>query len=326
MKDNFSRVARQHRRRELSRSESSRSPSPIRRRSSRRSNNLPKFKIAPFYANDVELWFNQLETQFDLHDIRDDDERYRLTCAALSGEVASDVRDILLQPFLNHKYISLKGVLIERRGLTTPERVIKVKSGEKLGTDIPSRFLRRLQKTAGFGTTAVVGEEVIRQAFIRRMPASIRAHLATTPDSTSLESLAVLADRSIASENDAKDNGVGVAEVKVNDSKKLIGIMEDISRRLKKLETSGHQKKQYNNKQQTTRRKDRTTEKQYFFSNANASPFTPRMAANNNSNENNGQNVVTTKVPNPCRTRRKPVPHSERLRRCTDLLLSSEIW
>ena len=66
------------------------------------------------------------------------------------------------------------------------------------------------------------------------MPASIRAHLATTPDSTSLESLAVLAGRAIASENEVKDNSVGVAEVRINDSEELIGIMEDISRRLKK--------------------------------------------------------------------------------------------
>ena len=138
MKTDFLRVARQNRRRELSRSESLRSPAPIRRRSSRRSKNLPKFKVAPFYPNDVELWFNQLETQLYLHDITDDHERYRLTCAALSGEVASDVRDILLQPYLSHKYISLKGVLVERRGLTTPERVNKVISGEKLGTDIHS--------------------------------------------------------------------------------------------------------------------------------------------------------------------------------------------
>ena len=28
---------------------------------------------------------NQIETQFDLHQITDDDERYRLTFAALSG-------------------------------------------------------------------------------------------------------------------------------------------------------------------------------------------------------------------------------------------------
>ena len=113
-----------------------------------------------------------------------------------------------------------------------------------------------------------------------------------------------MADSAIASENDAKDNSVGVAEVRVNDSEKLIGIMEDLSRRLKKLETLGHQKKHYNHKQQTTRRRDNTTENRHFFPNANARPFAPRMAANNNSNENNDQNVVTTKVPNP----RSPAP------------------
>ena len=62
----------------------------------------------------MELWFNQIETQFALHQITDDDERYRLTCAALSGEVASDVRDKLLQPFLTHKYGNLNEILIEQ--------------------------------------------------------------------------------------------------------------------------------------------------------------------------------------------------------------------
>ena len=177
------------------------SPSPRRRQPPRRSTNLPKFKIATFYATDVELWFNQIETQFDLHQIYDDDERYSLTCAALSGEVAFDMRDVLLQPFRSHKYESLKTILIEQRGLIrTPERVNKVISGERMGSDIPSRFLRRLQKTAGFGNKAVVGKAVNRQAFIRQMPTSIRAHLATQPDSATLESLAMLADRALASE------------------------------------------------------------------------------------------------------------------------------
>ena len=78
----------------------------------------------------MELRFNQIETQFDLHQITDNDKRYRLTCAALSGEVASDVRDVLLQPFLTHKYENLKAILIKRRDLTTPERVNKVITGE----------------------------------------------------------------------------------------------------------------------------------------------------------------------------------------------------
>ena len=132
------------------RSDSSRSPSPAYHQSSRWSKNFRSLKIAKFYPTDVELWFNQIETQFDLHDITDDDERYRLICAALSGEVASDVRDVLLQPFRTQKYFNLKEVLIERRGLTTSERVNKVISGEKLGNDIPSSFLRHLQKTSGF--------------------------------------------------------------------------------------------------------------------------------------------------------------------------------
>ena len=199
---------------------------------------MPKFKIATFYATDVELWFNQIETQLDLHHITDDDERYSLTCAALSGEVASDVRDVLLQPFYTNKYESLKGILIERRGLTTPERVNKVISGEKIGTDISSRFLRRLQKTAGFGTKAVVGGAVIRQAFIRQMPASIRAHLATQTDSASFESLAMLADRVLASEYDVDESKPEVGKIKVSETGKLVGLLEDLSRRLKTLETA----------------------------------------------------------------------------------------
>ena len=144
---------------------------------------------------------------------------------------------MLLQPFRSNKYDSLKVILIERRGLTTPERVNKVISGEKIGNDIPSRFRRRLQKTAGFGTKAVVGKAVIRQAFIRQMPASIRAHLVIQPDSATLESLAVLADRALAAEEDVEKSKPGVAEIKVEETTKLVGLLEDLSKRIKRLET-----------------------------------------------------------------------------------------
>ena len=237
LKADFARIARAKRKTSHSRSDSSRSSSPLGRQSQRGATNLPKFRIATFYASDVELWFNQIETQFALHQINDDDERYSLTCAALSGEVASDVRDVLLQPFRSNKYESLKAILIERRGLTTPERVNKVISGERIGNDIPSRFMRRLQKAAGSGPRAVVGKAVIRQAFIRQMPASIRTHLVTQPDSATLESLAVLTDGALASELDVEESKPGVAEIKIEETSKLVGLLEDLSRRIKKLET-----------------------------------------------------------------------------------------
>ena len=278
LKEDFARIARTRRTRHHCRSDSSKSPSPLRRQPQRRSTNLPKFKIATSYATDVELWFNQIETQFDLHQIHDDDERYSLTCAALSGEVASDVRDVLLQPFRSHKYESLKAILIERRGLTTPERVYKVISGEMMGTDIPSRFLRRLQKTAGFGTKAVVGKAVIRQAFIRQMPASIRAHLATQPDSATLESLAVLADRALASEADVEEGKPGVAEIKVDETTKLVGLLEDLSKRLKKLETATAAEKKRN--QGRGRVNNRYTPRPTFIPNVQATEFVPNKPGN----------------------------------------------
>ena len=284
-KDNYYPDPRHH-----SRSDSSKSPSPRRRQPPRRSTNLPKFKIATFYATDVDFWFNQIETQFDLHQIHDDDERYSLTCAALSGEDASDVRDVLLQPFRSHKYESLKTILIERRGLTTTERVNKVISGERMGSDIPSRFLRRLQKTAGFETKAVVGKAVIRQAFIRQMPASIRAHLATQPDSANLESLAMLADRALASEADIEKSKPGVAEIKVDETTKLVGLLEDLSKRLKKLETATAAEKKRN--QGRGRVNNHYAPRPTFIPNAQATEFVPNKPGSFNNVQQNTRPFV----------------------------------
>ena len=69
------------------------------------------------------------------------------------------------------------------------------------------------------------------------MPTSIRAHLATQPDSATLESLAVLADRALAAEEDVEESKPGVTEIKVEETTKLVGLLEDLSRRIKKLET-----------------------------------------------------------------------------------------
>ena len=61
--------------------------------------------------------------------------------------------------------------------------------------------------------------------------------MATEPDSATLESLAVLEDRALASEADVEESKPGVAEIKVDETTKLVGLLEDLSKRLKKLET-----------------------------------------------------------------------------------------
>ena len=62
LKADFARIARARCMNSHSRSDSSRSSSLLGRQSQRCATNLPNFKIATFYASDVELWFNQIET------------------------------------------------------------------------------------------------------------------------------------------------------------------------------------------------------------------------------------------------------------------------
>ena len=48
----------------------------------------------------------------------------------------------------------------------------------------------------------------------------------------------MLADRALASEADVEESKPGVAEIKAEETTKLVGLLEDLSRRLKKLETA----------------------------------------------------------------------------------------
>ena len=73
--------------------------------------------------------------------------------------------------------------------------------------------------------------------------------MATQPYSATLENLAKLADRALASEKDEKESQLGVAEIQLNKSAKVSGFLGDLSRRLNKLKTSAAKKKHYSHKQ-----------------------------------------------------------------------------
>ena len=112
------------------------------------------------------------------------------------------------------------------------------------------------------------------------MPVSIRAHLATQPDSALLESLAILANRAVALENDVETVKHGVAKMKVSESSKIVGLLEDLSRRLKKLETATAKKKNYRHRQNN----ENSNSRKLILPDALATPFVP---SNSNSDRTN---------------------------------------
>ena len=97
-------------------------------------------------------------------------------------------------------------------------------------------------------------------------------------DSASLENLAMLADRAVTSEKDVDEAKPGVAEINVSESGKLVGLLEDLSRRLKKLETAtakATQKKTYRRSQAS----ENSAAKTRFVPIVQAKPFVPNNQA-----------------------------------------------
>ena len=84
----------------------------------------------------------------------------------------------------------------------------------------------------------------------------------------------MLADRALASENDVEEVKQGVDEIQVIKSGKLVGLLEDLSSRLKKLETASAtaaKKKNYRRSHTAENRASKTP----FVSNPQAKPFIP---------------------------------------------------
>ena len=113
---------------------------------------------------------------------------------------------------------------------------------------------------------------MIRQAFIRQMPVSLG--YSTRQCFTGKFGCFGFA---LASENDVEEKKHGVAGFQVSESAKLVGLLEDLSRRLKKLETATAKKKNYGHKQTTEHRDS----KKSVLPNVQAKPFIPSSSNDN---------------------------------------------
>ena len=88
----------------------------------------------------------------------------------------------------------------------------------------------------------------------------------------------MLADRAVAAEKDVDEAKPGVAEINVSESGQLVGLLEDLSRRLKKLETvtaKATQKKTYGRSQANENHAAKTQ----FVPNVQAKSFVPNNQA-----------------------------------------------
>lgn len=146
-------------------------------------------KPPPFWKADPTLWFAQLEAQFAISSITQDDTKFYCVASAIEPEILHAVRDIILTPPANDKYITLKTRLIEQHAESEQSKIRRLLQGMELGDERPSQLLSRMRSLAG----TTVGEPLLKSLWLARLPTQVQSILAALNEN--LTQLATTADK-----------------------------------------------------------------------------------------------------------------------------------
>ena len=80
-------------------------------------------KIPPFWPADPQVWFAQVEAQFNTKRITAQKTKFDYVVASLAPEYAQEVRDLVLTPPTPNPYTSLKEQLIARTATSEQRRI-----------------------------------------------------------------------------------------------------------------------------------------------------------------------------------------------------------
>ena len=145
-------------------------------------------KLPDFWPDEPDIWFGQAESQFSLRGITAEETKFHYVVAALDGQTARRVDDLLRTPPAD-PYSVLKKRLLSTFSLSERERTFRLFDLEDLGGRRPSALVDYILALAGTGSL----DFLLRELFLRKLPESIRAIVASS-SSTDLRVLGTEAD------------------------------------------------------------------------------------------------------------------------------------
>ena len=144
------------------------------------------------WTNNPSVWFSYIESLFYSKGITNNLSRFHLVVAALPPDVIFDISDILTSPPKDNAYEYLKSEIIRRLSVSDERRLEQLLHSIHLGDRSPSQLLTHMRQVAG---SINISDSVMRSIWIQRIPANIRAILASLDDTVPLEALARTADK-----------------------------------------------------------------------------------------------------------------------------------
>lgn len=147
-------------------------------------------KFPPFWPKNPRVWFLQIESIFSIARISSDETKFRYLIANIDANTLDLVSDILESAPVGDKYSTLKSRIISLFSESDEKKLKRLLSGQVLGDQQPSIFLRTMQNLG----RNQVGDNVIRSLFLEQLPENVRSILAIS-DQTDVTKLAEQADK-----------------------------------------------------------------------------------------------------------------------------------
>lgn len=148
-------------------------------------------RIPPFWPEEPEIWFAQIEGQFAISGITSDATKFHHVVSQLENKYSREVKDLIIKPPATDKYQTLKSELIRRLTASKEKKTMQLLHHEELGDRKPSQFLRHLRGLA----SPDIPNDFLKTIWMSRLPVGIQQLIASQPASSTLDNLATLADQ-----------------------------------------------------------------------------------------------------------------------------------
>lgn len=150
--------------------------------------NRIQVKVPPFWKQNPQLWFKQLEAQFANSNITTDLTKFNTIVGVIDTDILSHVSDIVLTPPAQNAYDSIKARLIKEFTESEQKKLKSLLHELSLGDMKPSSLLHKMRELS----CGKVGDDLLRSLWLQHLPIHIQTVLSTSTDG--LDQLATMAD------------------------------------------------------------------------------------------------------------------------------------
>lgn len=145
-------------------------------------------KIPPFWTDKPEIWFYQVEAQFQLSNVTAENTKFNYLVSQLDLKVVENIWDIATSEDPN-KYTLAKNRLLKIFKESEEKQLKKLVSEIELGTLKPSQLLLKMKALAGTD----ISEKLLKTFWLDKLPPQIRGILSISDGN--LDKLSEIGDR-----------------------------------------------------------------------------------------------------------------------------------